>query len=69
MRNFKLIEFYEDQRVELYDLSEDIGEKQDLSEAKPELAQELRQRLESWRQTLGAKMPFENPNYDPSTSQ
>ena len=48
-RDWKLIEFFEDDHVELYHLSEDIGEAQDLASAMPEKAKELRERLANWR--------------------
>ena len=62
--NFKLIEFLEDQRLELYDLDEDIGETTNLVEALPEITNELYDRLAAWRNEVGAQMPTTNPNYD-----
>jgi len=64
--DFKLIEFHDDLRVELYNLREDIGEKHDLSKEMPAKVEELRNRLHSWRKEVGAQMPTRNPNYDPS---
>ncbi len=61
--NYKLIEFYEGGRLELYDLSQDIGEKNDLAGSMPEKAEELRVMLEQWRQDLDANMPRPNPDY------
>jgi len=43
--NYKLIYFYEDDRFELYNLENDIGEKIDLSSQKPELAVKLKDQL------------------------
>lgn len=60
-RDWKLIEFYEDDRVELYHLSEDIGETTDLAEKMPEKAAQLRQMLHDWRDAVGAQMPRPNP--------
>lgn len=60
---YKLIEFYEDSRVELYNLRDDLGEKKDLSAAMPEKAAELRRMLHEWRNDVGAAMPTENPNH------
>jgi arylsulfatase A len=51
--DFKLIEFYTDGRLELYDLTEDIGETQDLAAQLPEKTRELRALLEQWRKSLG----------------
>ncbi len=62
---YKLIEFYEDGRLELYDLREDLGEQHNLAEQKPRLAWFLRDLLHRWRAQVGARMPELNPNYDP----
>ena len=63
--NFKLIEWYENDRVELYDLSKDVGEKTDLCTTMPDKAAELRQKLHDWRTSVAAQMPTPNPNYVP----
>ncbi len=55
--NYKLIEWFEDDAVELYDLKGDLGEATDLAERMPELAAELRARLGAWREAVGANMP------------
>jgi len=62
--NWKLIEFYEDLHVELYNLADDIGESRDLAAAQPQITDRLRNRLHAWRQSVGAQMPTPNPNYD-----
>jgi arylsulfatase A len=64
--DFKLIEFYEDGRLELYDLSKDIGEENDLSEKEPEKTRELHHMLAVWRKSVEAQMPTRNPQYDPT---
>lgn len=64
--DFKLIEFFDDMRVELYNLRQDIGEQNDLATQMPERADELRKRLHDWRKEVGAQMPSPNPKYDPS---
>jgi arylsulfatase A-like enzyme len=63
--DWKLIEFYEEMNVELYNLADDIGEQQNLSAQYPDLVQELRQKLHEWRQDVDARMPTPNPDYDP----
>ncbi|MFZ5831205.1 MAG: sulfatase/phosphatase domain-containing protein, partial [Planctomycetota bacterium] len=63
--DWKLIEWYEDGRVELFDLEGDIGEQQDLAAKHPEKVAELRAKLNAWRTTAGVRMPSVNPNYDP----
>jgi len=64
--DWKLIEFYEDGRLELYNLKDDIGEKENLAAKMPEKAAELQGKLAAWRKSVGAKMPVPNPDYDPA---
>src|SRR5688500_16231881 len=64
--DFKLIEFFDDMRVELYNLKDDIGEQRNLAAKMPDKVEELRSRLHNWRKEVGAQMPSPNPNYDPS---
>lgn len=64
--NYKLIEFYEDGRRELYDLAADVRESRNLAEKQPELVKQLAGKLEAWRQEVGARMPTPNPNYKPN---
>ena len=63
---FKLIEFFDDMRVELYNLRDDIGEQHNLTAQMPAKAEELRARLHVWRREVGAQMPSRNPDYNPS---
>jgi arylsulfatase A-like enzyme len=60
---WKLIEFYEDMHVELYNISEDLSEKNNLAAQMPDRAQELRSMLHAWRKEVNAKMPTPNANY------
>jgi len=62
--DFKLLEFFDDGTLELYNLREDLGEQTNLAEKMPQTAQSLEARLETWRKSLGTKMPTENPRYD-----
>jgi len=61
--DYKLIEFYEDNRVEMYNLKDDIGEKHDLSAELPKKAAQLRKMLHDWRKAVDAQMPSPNPEY------
>lgn len=61
---WKLIEFYEFDQTELYDLSRDPGETQDLSTTHPEQTAKLKQQLVEWQQRMSATMPMPNPAYD-----
>ncbi len=64
---WKLIEYYEDDRTELYNLSTDIGEQVDLSADHPERVGEMQELQARWRQRLGAEIPeTANPGYDPA---
>ncbi|MEW4528617.1 sulfatase [Maioricimonas sp. JC845] len=60
--DFKLLEFFEDDRLELYNLSEDIGEEHDLAEAMPEKTRELHEKLKAWRAETGALMARKKEN-------
>nr|MDO8111051.1 sulfatase [Candidatus Sigynarchaeota archaeon] len=61
--DYKLIEFHEDARLELYNLKNDIGEHKDLSKDQPDIAAQLKERLDAWRVDVGAKAPTLNPAY------
>ena len=61
--DFKLIEFYEDGKLELYNLKEDVGEKNDLAEKMPDKAKELHKLLQDWRTSVDAQMMTPNPDY------
>lgn len=55
--NYKLIEFYETDSAELYDLSIDIGETHNLAKSQPERFREMRDALRQWQHRMGATMP------------
>jgi len=63
--DYKLIEFFEDSTVELYDLSKDPGEENNISATKPEKARELLEVLHRWQEEVGAKGMDPNPDHDP----
>lgn len=62
---YKLIEFFEDNHVELYDLREDIAEEHDLAAAHPDIASRLRTMLHNWQASVQAAIPQPNPDYVP----
>jgi len=64
--NYKLIEYFEDGRRELFDLAKDIGESRNLAAEKPDFVKELAAKLAAWRKEVGAKMPTPNPDYKPN---
>ncbi len=65
MGDWKLIEFFADGRLELYNLETDVSEKQNQADLRPELAAALQKRLAAWRREVGARMPTVNPKSDP----
>jgi arylsulfatase A-like enzyme len=64
--DWKLVEWFEDDRVELYNLAQDIGEKTDLAAKEPERVNQLRAELHAWQIEVAAKPPAPNPGYDAS---
>ncbi|MBL7222714.1 MAG: sulfatase [Candidatus Brocadiae bacterium] len=64
--DWKLHEFFEDGRLELYNLKEDLGETTDLATRHADKARALQAKLAAWRRELRAPVPTErNPAYDP----
>ncbi len=63
MGDYKLIEFFEDFHVELYDVTHDVSEKKDLSKDKPDLKDCLLRKLNLWRRQVGALYPINNSYY------
>ena len=63
---WKLIETFDPEGVELYNLADDLSETNNLASAKPDLVNELRRELDAWRQEVGAEMMRPNPDYDPA---
>jgi arylsulfatase A-like enzyme len=61
--DFKLVEFYEDGRRELYDLHNDVGENRNLAEEKSEKVKDLAGKLDAWRRSVGAQGMKPNPAY------
>jgi len=64
--DWKLIEWQEDKRLELFNLADDLGEKNDLAAREPGRVARLRDELHAWQQQVGAKFPIPNANYDPA---
>jgi arylsulfatase A-like enzyme len=63
---WKFHEYFEDGRLELYDLQADPGERENLASVYPEKAEELHESLRQWRKEMNAPVPTErNPAYDP----
>jgi arylsulfatase A-like enzyme len=64
--DWKLIEFYEDGRLELYNLKDDLGETTNLSRREGGRAKAMQAKLAKWREETHAIMPVPNPDYDPA---
>lgn len=62
----KLIEFFPDERLELYDLEADPGETTNLATTHPDRARQLHAQLRDWRRTMQAQLPAPNPDFRPS---
>lgn len=66
--DFKLMEFFEDGHLELYDLKNDIGEQYNVVNQYPEKTKELMELMTNWRTDLNVPYPLEpNPGYDSAT--
>lgn len=64
--DWKLIEWFEDGALELYNLRTDPEEQKNLAAAEPKRVAALRAELQAWQKSVGAKFPTANPAYDPA---
>jgi arylsulfatase A-like enzyme len=63
--DWKLIEYFEDERLELYNLKDDIGEQHNLAKQMLAKTSELHDLVVNWRKSVGASVPREqNPLYN-----
>jgi len=63
---YKLLEYFENGTVQLFDLEADLGEQHDLSETHPKIVDRLLDRLHRWREDVDAEMMSQNPDFDAS---
>ena len=63
---WKLLEFYEEGRRELFHVAKDVSESNNLAEQQPDRVRDLSDKLAAWRKSVGALMPEPNPNYTPN---
>ena len=63
--DWKLMEYLEDGKLELYNLRDDLGETRNLATGKPEIASQMHARMVAWRKEINAPMPVKN---QPSTT-
>ncbi len=64
--DYKLIEYHENGYVQLFNLSNDIGEHINLADSMPDKLNELRNSLHKWQKETDAVMPVSNPGYKPN---
>jgi len=67
--DWKLMEFFETGKLELYNLRDDIGESKNLATEQPEKTKELHARLVAWRKEINAPMPTPNKPGAPAEPQ
>jgi arylsulfatase A-like enzyme len=63
--DWKLIEWFEDGQLELFNLHDDLGEKTNLATQQSDKAKALHEKLIAWRKDVNAIMPTPNPDYQP----
>ncbi len=63
--DYKLIEFFEDGKLELYNLKDDPVEESNLADSMPGKAAGLLKELDQWRVSVAAQLPTPNPEHDP----
>jgi arylsulfatase A-like enzyme len=60
----KLIHYFEDGRNELYDIKADVGEQSDIIKSNPELAKQMKKKLDEWLKETGAIIPVQDSRFD-----
>ncbi len=64
--DYKLVRYYEGNKLALFDLSGDVGERHNLAHTMPGKARELDELLDEYLTSVNAHIPVINPDYDPS---
>jgi arylsulfatase A-like enzyme len=64
--DYKLLEYFENDTVQLFNLRADPGEQHGLADAEPARTATLRSMLHAGRQSLNAEMMKPNPDYSPA---
>jgi uncharacterized sulfatase len=62
-REWKLLEYLEDGRLELFDLVRDPGEQRNVAGEQAARAGEMKRRLQAWREQAGVQMPVVNKEF------
>jgi arylsulfatase A-like enzyme len=61
--DYKLLEYFENNTVQLFNLRDDLGEQRDLAREQPERVHQLTALLHNWRRQVSAAMMEPNPDY------
>jgi hypothetical protein len=61
---WKLINYFEDDRSELYHVNRDLGERENLSNQEKERTATMLKELKQWQKEVGARSPIPNPNWN-----
>lgn len=69
MGDYKLIEYFENKTVQLFNLKEDIGEHNDISSSNPKKVNELRDMLHKWQESVGVEPMERNPDWKGNKNQ
>ena len=64
--DWKLIHWFENDRLELFNLRDDLGETRNLAAQHPDRVQALHTQLKAWQKDVGALMPTPNPAFNPA---
>ena len=64
--DWRLVEFFEDGALHLFNLKDDPAEKKNLAESDAAKAKQLHEKLIAWRQSVNAQMPTSNPKHGQS---
>jgi arylsulfatase A-like enzyme len=63
---WKLIETFDPEGIELYNLADDLSETKNVATTESAKVNALRSELDAWRKDIGAEMMKPNPDYDPN---
>jgi arylsulfatase A-like enzyme len=61
--DYKLLEYFENNTVQLFNLKEDLSEQNDLAPSRPQKVSEMRKMLHLWQKEVSAQMMVPNPEY------
>ena len=65
-KNWMLVEYYDEEKAELYDLKVDPAEARDVAAGNADRVTRMRSALAAWRRSVGAQPNTPNPDFDPT---